>query len=154
VREERIVSVARRLWPAQDGRGFNAFDFLHACGSPLAALFYSSLFCPEFDELDGMVFLNGTIEDTEDVERVRSARRRHGDAAMTERSFNTIEVPDLFGGRSGEADPAEYRILAERLCLLWRATLQVRFPERSFAVEVVEPSATEDISVSFWQQTA
>ncbi|HEY8210551.1 MAG TPA: hypothetical protein VIG99_23875, partial [Myxococcaceae bacterium] len=70
------IEAASRLWPEQDATGFDYFDFLHARGSPRQALFYSGLFWPQFVEFDGMVFLEGTIEDEPERQRVQEALRR------------------------------------------------------------------------------
>jgi hypothetical protein len=149
------LKVASRLWPEQDARGFNYFDFLHACGSPSHALFYSGLFWPQFVEVDGMVFLEGTIEDESDLKRVRDALERYAnDREKTEKSFNTIEMPSLFGGRGHEATAEEERFLAAQLCAMWAARLRELFPTRTFVVEVVPPDNDDEIAVRFYQPAA
>ena len=76
MRHEELVECLRRLYPERDTTGFGVFDFLHAEGSPLLAIFYSWLFWPEFVEIDGMVFLKETIEDDADRNRVAEKRPR------------------------------------------------------------------------------
>jgi hypothetical protein len=148
-----LIDAVSRLWPDQDASGFNYFDFLHARGSPQQALFYSGLFCPQFMEFDGMVFLEETIEDPSDQQRVREALRRYdGDQVRTEQSFNTVELPSLFGGRAMETTDEEDEILASQICATWRARLGELFPMRAFSVEVVPADGTGEIAVRFYQR--
>ncbi len=148
------MEAASRLWPEQDATGFHYFDFLHAHGSPRQALFYSGLFWPQFVEFDGMIFLEGALEDESDRERVREALRLYGgDQAKTEQSFNTIEVPSLFGGRAAETTTEEDNQLASLVCAMWTARLQQLFPGRVFSVEVAHPSDDEEVAVRFYQRS-
>ena len=148
-----IVAVSKRLWPDQDPAGFNFFDFLHAQGSPRIALFYSRLFWPEFVEFEGMVFLEGSLEDEEDRQRVRDTLERYGgDMSKTEKSFNVVEIPPLFGKRSGETTEDEDRLLASQICTMWKARLRALFAGRNFEVEVQRPTEQGDeIAVCFYQ---
>jgi len=148
------LEAASRLWPEQDATGFHYFDFLHARGSPRQALFYSGLFWPQFVELEGMVFLEGTIEDESDRQRVRDALRRYGgNRVQTEQSINTVEIPPLFGGRAGETTDGEDAFLASLICATWAARLRELFPDRAFAVEMVPADETGEIAVRFYQRT-
>ena len=147
------IEAASRLWPEQDATGFQYFDFLHARGSPRQALFYSGLFWPQFVEFDGMVFLEGTIEDESDRQRVRDAVHRYeGDRVKTEQSFNTMEIPSLFGGRATETTEEEDEFLASQICAMWTARLRELFPSRVFSVEVVPADETGEIAVRFYQR--
>jgi hypothetical protein len=147
-----LVDVGTRLWPGHDATGFNYFDFLHACGSPRAALFYSRLFWPEFLEYEGMVFLEDSIEDDDDRRRVREALAHYGgDVMKTEKSFNTIEVTALFGSHFDTTEE-EDRLLVAQICLMWSARLREQFPHRRFAVEIQSPTEQGDeLSVCFYQ---
>jgi hypothetical protein len=147
------MGAASRLWPEQDATGFHYFDFLHACGSPLHALFYSGLFWPQFIEFEGMIFLEGTIEDESDRQRVREAFRQYGgDRTKTEQSFNSVEVPSLFGGRAAETTEREDEFLASRICAMWTARLRELFPDRRFVVEMQRADETGgEIAVRFYQ---
>lgn len=147
------MEAASRLWPEQDATGFHYFDFLHARGSPRQALFYSGLFWPQFVEFDGMVFLEGTIEDESDRQRVQEAVHHYkGDRMKTEQSFNTIEIPSLFGGRATETTEEEDELLASQICAMWTARLRELFPHRVFSVEVVPADETGEIAVRFYQR--
>jgi hypothetical protein len=111
-----LLSVFRRKYKGHDSTGFNYFDFLHAQGSPFNALFYSPLFWPEFIEIDGMVFLKDSVEDSEDRKRLNEALHRHkGDKTKTEKAFNLIEIPSLFGKNISETTDEKDAFLADRL---------------------------------------
>ena len=148
------TEAAVRLWPDQDAAGFHFFDFLHARGSPRQALFYSGLFWPEFIEREDMVFLEGTIEDESDRQRLLEALHRYGDRTKTEQSFNTVEIPSLFGRRSTETTDEEDEYLANRICTMWTARLRELFPDRKFFVEVLPADESGgEISIRFYQRT-
>lgn len=149
------MEAATRLWPEQEATGFHYFDFLHARGSPRQALFYSGLFWPRFVELEGMVFLEGTVEDESDRQRVLEALRRNGGhRARTEQSFNSVEIPSLFGGRAGETTEEEDELLAFQICAMWSARLRGLFPDRDFCVEVQPANeGGGEIAVRFYQRT-
>jgi len=149
-----IIAVGKRLWPEQDPTGFNFFDFLHAQGSPRIAIFYSRLFWPDFVEFEGMVFLESSLEDKRDTQRVREALENYcGDKSKTERSFNVIEIPALFGKRSTETTKDEDQLLASQICTMWKARLADLFADRIFEVEVQPPTVRGDeIAVCFYQR--
>jgi hypothetical protein len=131
------------MFAGRDTTGFNYFDLLHVEGSPKWALFYSCLFSPDFIDLDGMVFLAATVEDASDRRRVFDALQRfQGDRTQVERSFNVIEVQELFGAHRGDTTEAEDVLLAERLAETWSARLQRAYPESSFTVRVVDGTVT------------
>ncbi|MBX3185007.1 MAG: hypothetical protein KF915_20460 [Polyangiaceae bacterium] len=113
------IIAATRLWPEQDATGFGYFDFLHACSALRQALFYSGLFWPRFEEHYDMIFLEGTIEDESDKQRVQDALIKYeGSRMITEQDFNTIEIPWLFGGYASETTDEEEAFLASQICAL------------------------------------
>lgn len=138
-----LLSAFRTKYKDQDSAGFNYLDFLHAQGSPFNALFYSQLFWPEFVEIDGMVFLQDIIEDSEDRKRLNEALVRYkGDKTKTEQAFNLVELPSLFGKNISETTDEEDAFLAERLTEMWRCKLALDFPNREFLVETVSAKET------------
>ena len=146
-----LLSVFRRKYKDQDPAGSNYFDFLHVQGSPFNALFYSQLFWPEFVEIDGMVFLQDTIEDSEDRKRLNEALHRYkGDKTKTEQAFNLVEIPSLFGKNISETADGEDALLTERLTEMWRCRLAVVFPDREFLVKTLSEKETGgEIAVMF-----
>ena len=152
--DEEILRLLSRLFPERAGHGFNILDYLHAEGSPAIALVYARLFWPEFTEFEGMVFLKETVEDDDDRERIRQTLARNaGDKSKTERSFNCHDFEELFGSRLSDATTNECRLLAEKLCEMWRARLESLWPTQSFRVDVVQPEPSEEsIGLAFWRE--
>jgi hypothetical protein len=157
MQDKKFIKHLREFYSAPDidPMGFDIRDILHAFGSPLDALMYSTLFCPEFVEINGMVFLKGTIEDETDQQRLAETFEQCGkDYSATEQSFNLVEVPsDLFGRRAGETTEEEDHWLAERLAEMWCARLHLVYPQRKFVVEVLEPEDTGgEVGIIFYQK--
>ena len=146
-----LLLVFQRKYKDHDSTGFNYFDFLHAQGSPFNALFYSQLFWPEFVEIEGMVFLQGTIENIEARKRLNEALHRYkGDKTKTEQAFNLVEIPSLFGKNMSETTDEEDAFLAERLTEMWRCRLAAVFPDREFLVKSLSEKETGgEIAVMF-----
>lgn len=138
----------------EDTSGFNYFDFLHALGSSLDALFYSRLFWPEFVEINGMVFLKETIEDDDDKDRLDEALERYGgDKTKTEQSFNITEIPSLFGKNLAETTDEEDFVLAERLAEMWQHRLRLIYPDRKFTVQILSAEETGgEVGVVFYTE--
>jgi hypothetical protein len=146
-----LLSAFRRKYKDQDSAGFNYLDFLHAQGSPFNALFYSQLFWPEFVEIDGMVFLQDNIEDSEDRKRLNEALlRSKGDKTKAEQAFNLVELPSLFGKNISETTDEEDAFFADRLTEMWRCKLALVFPNREFLVKTVSAKETGgEIAIMF-----
>jgi len=152
--EDLLVHFREVKCKGQDARGFNFFDFLHAHGSPLDALFYSRLFWPEFVEIDGMVFLKETIEDDNDKARLDEVLKRYeGDKTKTEQSFNITEIPSLFGKKLAETTDEEDIVLAKRLAEMWQHRLRIVYPDRKFTVQILSAEETGgEVGVSFYTE--
>ncbi len=119
------------------------------------ALLYSRIFWPNFVEIEGMVFLEGTFEDEADMQRLREAIERYsGDHDKVEESFNFQELDLLFGLQGTSEEDDEW--LAERLTAMWKARLHDLFPNRQFLVEVVRPDPSEghELGVIFHEHRA
>jgi hypothetical protein len=156
MKEEKLLKKLSNVYraPDIDTLDFDLRDMVYAFGSPLEALMYSELLWPEFVEIDGMVFLKGTIEDDEDRKRLKEVFEQYtGDIARTEEDFNLVEVPsDLFGRRAAETTEEQDRWLAKRLAEMWDARLKLLYPEREFVVKVLAPEETGgDIGIVFFQ---
>jgi len=138
----------------EDTSGFNYFDFLHAKGRPLDALFYSRLFWPEFVEINGMIFLKETIVDDDDKNRLVEALEHYdGNKTKTEQSFNLTEIPSLFGKNLAETTDEEDMVLAERLAEMWQHRLKMIYPDRKFMVQVLSAKETGDeVGIVFYTE--
>jgi len=152
--DAELIERLRAYFSSQDSTGFNVLDFIHREGSPLLALMYSRLFWPEFAEIDGMIFLKEDVENDEQVGDVREAFQHYGqNRQQTEKSFNRIDVPHLFGARIGDTTDEEDLWLATRLAEMWRCRLRELYPDRRFSVEVAIPEgdSAEEIGVLFYE---
>jgi hypothetical protein len=118
------------------------------------AVLYARLFWPDFVEVDGMIFLEGSFEDEADMRLLREAIDRYGgDRRRIEESLNFHEIGLMFGGLAGISDEdADW--LAERLAGMWNARLHSLFPTREFAVDVVRPAPSEghELGVCFYER--
>jgi hypothetical protein len=151
-----LLERYRGMYAGENNTGFGPLDLIHKFGSPLTALLYSELFCPEFIECEGMVFLAAQVEDDSDRKRVVEVLNKHGgNRSLAERSLNVVEIPALFGKRAEETSDEEDMVLAERVAVMWRARLAQQFPSRRFEVAVLAPTADGDeLSVSFYEVRA
>lgn len=149
--EEALIRRLQRRFSDRDTTDFRLLDFIYAEGSPVDALLYSSLFRPELLEVDGAILLRATVEDDDELARVRAVVRERG-PAETERRFNLWEFSDLFGNRLADIGDDEAELLMTRLAEMWRCRLHARFPGRRFALEVLAPEDIGgDIAILFYQ---
>ena len=150
--EEELKQLLRVKYP-DEVESFELMDYQWAHGTPLGALLYRELFWPTFVEIDGMVFWKEMI-DANGVERVHSAYERYGqDKTLTERSFNFIEVPELFAKDPEDVSGELLDELARTLCETWKARLESTFPEKRFAVdfEPANDDTGEECGLWFYQ---
>ena len=149
--EEALIRTLRRRFSDRDTTGFRVLDFIYAAGSPVDALLYSSLFWPELLEVDGAILLRATVEDDEDLARIRTLVRELG-PVEAERRFNLWEFSDLFGNGLDDIGDDEAELLMTRIAEMWRCRLHTRFPGRRFAVELLASEDTGgDIAIVFYQ---
>ena len=151
--DEDLFGYLQKKCKNKDTSGFNFFDFLHIQGSPLDALFYSRLFWPKFIEINGMVFLKETVEDDDKGRLYETLQYYNGDKTETEKSYNLIEVPSLFGKNLDETSDDEDFILANRLAEMWYQRLQTVFPDRNFTVKILSAEETGgEVGVIFYTE--
>ncbi len=143
----------RSFFKEKNTQKFGPMDFIHRFTSPIMGLLFSELFWPEFIEIDNMVFLESTFEDKSDLKRLNDAVMRYkGDRHKVEKSFNTIEVPSIFGARMEDTTDEEDLILAKILATMWKARLTDKFPDKKFFVNVIGSEQTGgEIAVLFHQ---
>ena len=149
--EEALIRRLQRRFSDRDTTDFRLLDFIYAEGSPVDALLYSSLFWPELLAVDGAILLRATVEDDDELARVRAVVRERG-PAETERRFNLWEFSNLFGNGLADIGDDEAELLMTRLAEMWRCRLHARFPGRRFVLEVLAPEDTGgDIAILFYQ---
>lgn len=150
--DQFLAERLRRQHAGMNATGFNPLDFIHAIGSPLEALLYGRLLWPEFTELEDMVFLRETLEDEDERDRVQRVLRKYeNDRSRTERECNLVELPYLFGNRSGELDAEGYDFLANLLMDTWRWRLGALFPSRQFVTHRYREADVPGPAFTFYQ---
>jgi hypothetical protein len=131
-------------------------DILNQFGDMVSALLYSTIFFPEFVEVNGSVFLKDNAPDAEEP--------LHNDRltlAEVEASYNSIEVAYLFSnihvalGLSYEttydAEAVEIK-LAHIIADAWADRLKRLYPSRVFKVSVLTPEESGSVySVAFYE---
>jgi hypothetical protein len=127
-------------------------DIIHQIGDMASALLYSTIFFPEFVEVNGSVFLRDNAPDVE--EPLHSDRLT---LAEVEASYNSIEVAYLFGYRHISLDEAEIPDtpeikLAGIIADAWSDRLKRFYPSRVFKVSVLTPEQSGSVhSVEFYE---
>jgi hypothetical protein len=93
---------------------------------------------PDFEDVEGAVFLPWVVQDTVLSARLRQMLRDGEDPRRVEEQFNVLEVAILFPEVGGGTETAAERALANLLQEMWSAKLTQQYPERSFDVEASE----------------
>ncbi len=120
------------------------------------ALLYCRLLWPAFQEIEGVVLLEGAIESDDDRDRLLGSLARHrGSTIEVQKEWNFHEVSSLFGGLVGVSD-GDYKKLVQRVSEMWQARLVDQFPSKVFVVEVVRaaPSDGHDSGVLFYERAS
>lgn len=130
-------------------------------GDAAQALMYSWLFWPRLLEAHGAVFV--ALWDTDETEIPARLSRAVGDdqpdwpdTSWQEAvdSFNYFEVPYLFRHDRGSPELQEevWRALGAVLVRTWTARLASEYPERRFAVSLVEPDDSISLRIKVTQE--
>lgn len=137
---------------SQDDASFSVppRDLLSQYGDAISALLYSSIFFPEFTEVDGSILLKDNIDKAE--ERFLAAR---GESKLSlpalEASFNTVEVAYLFRRDNVTSDFIEIK-LAKIISDAWQERLIQLYPSRVFSVSVLDPETSGSVyAVQFFE---
>ena len=145
--EQERLSFLKFTYPV-GGENFNSEDYLHCHGNAGHAILYSTLFLPAMEEVCGSVLLSGTISDKGTRNRFETLRKDAENPSALESleaSFNFIELGYQFSGRSAVSEKDE-SLLATMVAESWSGILKVRYPTRSFTVEILSPEVTGSIT--------
>lgn len=118
----------------------SVWGLLGTKGGAELAIAFSSLYWPEFVEVEGCVLLR---------ERYSPSRFQDwwkelaGDRSRIEGVVNHVHLWDLFDLDGTSVPDEAVQDLAQVLGLTWRCALQHRFPERDFEVNVVLDDSEE-----------
>ncbi len=130
-------------------------DLIFQCGDMVSALLYSTIFFPDFIEVDGSIILRDNVHDAENQFRSGKAEAQMTLAAL-EAAFNSVEVGYIFSTRpisdsDTDTSPLE-RKLAEIIAYSWKLKLKDLYPSRVFSVSVLTAEESGSvISVEFFE---
>jgi hypothetical protein len=131
-------------------------DIIHQIGDMASALLYSTIFFPEFIEVDDSILLKDNISDAEASFR-HGAVESQSPLAVREASYNSIEVAYLFSTRgvsldeSEDSDTPEIK-RAHIIADAWADRLKRLYPSRVFKVSVLTPEESGSVySVEFYE---
>lgn len=143
---DRILDALRRNFGQSGYENFAAHDFLHAEGSARKAILYSTLFFPEFVEVDGIVLLKMNVADQVNLERFRLMKSVEGKSQRElEQSFNFLEIAYCFGAGRNELAEADEELLADLVAESWKCRLKCDYSHRRFKVYVRGPGEISDV---------
>lgn len=137
-----ITLFLRKHFPTAEN-GFSSTDFIHCFGRASDALLYSLLYMPELIEVNGSILLAWNVPDEKEKLRFVSGLKNTNMARQElESSFNFVEIGYIFDATGRDTSDEEDQILANLLADAWRGYLGVRYPGRTFVVEVLLPDQT------------
>jgi hypothetical protein len=122
----------------------------------LAAAF-TSLFWPDFIEVDGCILLN---ESHSPANFEQWKEHFQGDRRSIEQMLNHTHMYDLFMNSETVLNrptdslysPALYEYLAQTLVVCWKHALQETFPDKKFAFSYATDPDEYGPTISFWQE--
>jgi len=132
--EEKLI-LDLRNWKNLNGKPFTIYDWIVNEGSMPFAIGYSFLFWPDFVEYDGCIIIKNhfnkhNFETWKQVEYITNY-------AQIESVLNHIHLLDWFGidEKRDEINHEQIRFLGNRICEIYRAKLNIQFPDRNFIFE-------------------
>jgi hypothetical protein len=126
-------------------------DILNQYGDMRYALLYSTIFFPEFIEVDGSILLK--LDEDDNRAKLFSPGKEESTMTLAQReaSFNSEEVAYLFRRDHISGDAIEIK-LAHIIADAWRDRLGRLYPSRTFSVSVLDPSESGSVySVEFFE---
>jgi len=133
---------------------FDSADYIHAFAMCRQAIFYSAVFMPPLQELEGSILLAQSISSPDMKNGFLEAKSSgEWELAALEKSFNYVEVGYIFGTTEDEEVDDDYAFLAIRLRDAWEGWLHVQYPDRKFHVQIIGPeeSTTTEV-VTFYEE--
>lgn len=111
------------------------------------AIILSCIFWPEFTLCDNYVFLRDVGN------RLEVALRECKEKKQVEAYVNHWHIMDLFGNPFSKVNADEINYLGNVLREMWKAKLQLDFPDRHFEVEFYNENQDDLISayITFWE---
>lgn len=132
-----------------NGGGIDPETWAGCTGTFQLAVAYTTIFWPDFTEMDGMVFRGKMTRAMLDS----WIKNCSGDRKNIEATANHLHILDLH--YLGSPDASEERIvfLGNVLREIYRAKLRLEFPDRNFTVDFYEPPNKElqEYQLTFYQ---
>jgi hypothetical protein len=145
-----MMIVPKHLLPSladwNDGRGVIPLDWIWTVGRAEHALGYCALFWPDFEIVDDFVIRTPFSADNLQGWRITGQSRR-----LIENAMNLCSLEGAFPDveEHGDLYEAQLRHLGGVMADMWSAKLLRDFPDRKFAVHVVDDD--DDFGVTFHQ---
>jgi hypothetical protein len=153
VTEQEVIADIRSHYSDDDKSHFDVVDSIWRHGSAIEAIMYSALFWPEISETLGFVLLKNRIDTEEAKTRLSKAISENMDLSEVEESFNLVELPSDIFSRLQDTTDEQVEHLAGCLVEMWRAKLQLAYPNREFVVRVLSPNETGgEVGITFSQK--
>lgn len=153
--EQELIADIRSHYSDDEKGDFDVADLVWRHGSVIEAIMYSRLFWPEITEILEFVLLKDRINTEEAQTRLSKAVSEMTDLSEVEESFNLVEIPSYLFSRLEDATDEQVEHLAGCLVELWRAKLQLAYPNRTFVVRVLSPDETGgEVGITFCQKRA
>lgn len=141
--ESMLGELIPELREWEGGKGIDALTWISCVGSYEHAIGYVQLFWPEFVEHDGCI-LRAPL----DVKAYRSClERQGGDRRVAEERMNILCLACFFGSVNREPSIAQVNYLARVVREMWRAKLQLDYPNRK--MEVILSASTTELHSNF-----
>ena len=153
--EQEVIADIRSHYSDDDKGDFDVADLIGRHGSVIEAIMYSRLLWPEITETLGLVLLKYRIDSEEAKARLSKAISEKMDPSELEESFNLVEIPSDLFLRLEDTTDEQVEHLAGCLVEMWRAKLQLAYPNLAFVVRVLSPDETGgEVGITFCQKRA
>lgn len=152
---QQLHQIFEALFPNSGQSGDDLDDFVAGEGHLTEALLYATVFCPPFIEIEGMVFqwLVWPGQREKAAELVPRLLQRYGNPRKVQENLNFVDITRLFVPEPPTLPREADSLLAALLATSWEGCLRVRFPDRNFQVDILEPEDTgeEGVGIVFFE---
>jgi hypothetical protein len=151
IRKVDFSTLIPELPDWNNGAGINVHSWIGCSGDFQKAIGYSTIFWPEFIEVDGCIVLADTPPDNV----ARWLNQTKGDKQAAEAVMNHLHLRDLHYYGCPDATPERLAYLGEVLKDIYECKLRRDFPGRELTVELQCPkddsSSIDDYILMFYQ---
>lgn len=134
-----------------NGKGIDVRSWIGCVGNYQTAIGYSTMFWPEFVEIEGCVVRAGIPE-----ENVRQwLMQCNGNPNCAEAAINHVHLNDLFHIGCEDISPERVAYLGRVLKEIFECKLKRDFPDKAFVVALNEPDDKTDVEnyiLTFYQK--